>query len=156
MLPKADHIERLGPPQIALGGLQIYVHGRQFPDAQDYGDGNWLNVTAHCGAAGADVWMSGPRVHLSELLRWRNEGAEMHRTLSGKADLACMEPELRVELRMQSLGQIVMAVDITPELTTQKHSFEFAIDQSHLPAFLRQCNQVLDDYPIRGQQPVGV
>jgi hypothetical protein len=153
MLPKDDQIDRLGPPDISLAGLQIWVHGRQFLHAQDYWDGNWLNVTAHCGAAGADVWMSGPRMHLSELLRWRDEGTEMYRTLSGKADLACIEPELHVELKMQSLGQIVMTVNITPELLTQKHSFEFDVDQSYLPPFLRQCSQVLDEYPLRGQQP---
>jgi hypothetical protein len=154
MLSKDDQIDRLGPPDIRLAGRQIWVHGRQFPNAQDYWDGNWLNVTAHCGAQGADVWMSGPRVHLSEVLGWRDQAAEMHRTISGNAELACMEPELRVELKMASLGQISMTVRITPELMTQQHSFEFSIDQSHLPDLVRQCGQVLEANPIRGKQPV--
>ncbi|HUI35778.1 MAG TPA: hypothetical protein VLX67_09650 [Stellaceae bacterium] len=149
MFPKNDQIERLGSPDISLAGLQIWVHGRQFPNAQDYWDGNWLNVTAHCGAEGADVWISGPRVHLSEVLRWRDEAVEMHRTLSGKAELSCMEPELAVELKMASLGHVAMIVRITPNLMAQQHSFEFTIDQSHLPGLLRGCGQVLQEYPIR-------
>src|SRR5256885_6731459 len=39
--------EQLGTPDIKLGGLQVWVHGRQFPDAIDYWDGNWLRITAH-------------------------------------------------------------------------------------------------------------
>ena len=77
----------------------------------------------------------------------------MHQTLVGAAILDCMEPNLRVELKMQSLGQITMTVHITPEHITQQHSFEFEIDQSYLPAFLRQCGQVLDEYSLRGQRP---
>jgi hypothetical protein len=35
------------------GRFQLWVHGRQFSEAHDYDDGNWLRVTAHCGASGA-------------------------------------------------------------------------------------------------------
>jgi len=44
-----DHAAKLGMPDLKLEGLQIWIHGRQFPDAADYWDGNWLRVTAHCG-----------------------------------------------------------------------------------------------------------
>jgi hypothetical protein len=145
--------EDLGPPEIELAGFQFWVRRRQFPDKTDYWDGNWIDVAAHCSAAGADVWLTGPCVHLPELLHWRDEAVQMHQTLVGAAILDCMEPNLRVELKMQSLGQIMMTVHITPEHMTQQHSFEFAIDQSYLPVFLRQCGQVLDEYPICGQQP---
>ena len=40
---------------LKLEGLQIWVHGRQFPDLHDYWDGNWLRVTAHCGGSGASI-----------------------------------------------------------------------------------------------------
>jgi hypothetical protein len=149
MYPKQDQIDRLGPPEISLAGLQIWVHGRQFPDQQDYWDGNWLRVTAHCGGQGASVWVSGSIIHLSELLDWRDQTDQMRQTLSGMAALACMEPDLRVELKMESLGQITMTVRITPEHLSQQHSFEFAIDQSYLPGFLRECGEVLGEYPIR-------
>jgi hypothetical protein len=44
-----DPFAKLGAPNLELEGLQIWVHGRQFPDSNDYWDGNWLRVTAHCG-----------------------------------------------------------------------------------------------------------
>jgi hypothetical protein len=51
--------DSLGPPALQVVGFQLWIHGRQFPDAQDCWDGNWLRVTAHCGANGATVWASG-------------------------------------------------------------------------------------------------
>ena len=49
-----EAIARLGKPDLRVAGFQLWVHGREFPDAQDEWDGNWLRLTAHCGeAAGA-------------------------------------------------------------------------------------------------------
>ena len=45
----------LGVPDLKLAGLQLWVHGREFPESEDADDGNWLRVTAHCGASGASV-----------------------------------------------------------------------------------------------------
>jgi hypothetical protein len=80
MFPTDDQIALLGLPGIALAGLQIWVQGRQFPDAQDYWDGNWLDVTVHCGGEGASVWVSGSIIHLSELLDWRDQTKQMRQT----------------------------------------------------------------------------
>jgi hypothetical protein len=152
MLPNADQVNRLGQPQISLAGFQIWIHGRERPDSDDYWDGNWLRVTAHCGGQGASVWATGSILHLPELAGWRDQTAQMHLTLAGTACLDCMEPSLSVELKMQNLGQLVMTVRLTPEHLTQQHLFEFSVDQSYLPAFLRQCNQVLDEYSVHGLQ----
>ncbi len=58
--------EKLGEPDIELAGLRIWVHGRQFPDNEDYWDANWLNITA-CGAQGATVRVSGNIIQLPEI-----------------------------------------------------------------------------------------
>jgi len=141
---------QLGPPAIQLAGLQIWAHGRQFPEAQDHSDSNWLNVTVHCGAKGAEVWVSGSIIQLSELARWVNACEEIYNTLSGRAALECMEPYLSVELDMEELGRIGMSVSITPELIEQEHKFCFEVDQSHLPSLIDSCRKVLAQYPIRG------
>lgn len=60
--------ENLGAPDIELEGSQMWIHGRQFPNDEDYWDGNWLNVTAHCGSHGANVWTGGPFFMLLTLL----------------------------------------------------------------------------------------
>jgi hypothetical protein len=77
-----DPAAKLGTPDLKLEGLQIWVHGMQFPDAADYWDGNWLRVTAHCGGSGASVFATGSIIHLSELDRWLVESEELLKNLS--------------------------------------------------------------------------
>jgi hypothetical protein len=79
--PSSEH---LGQPSVRLAGFQLWVHG-QFPDAQDKWDGNWLNVTAHCGQAGGSVWATGAILDTISLLRFRDELERLHRTRSGEA-----------------------------------------------------------------------
>ena len=74
--------ERLGPPAIRFAGLQIWIHGRQFPESMDHWDGNWLNVTAHCDQAGASVWATGAILDTIGLLRFRDELEQLPQTLS--------------------------------------------------------------------------
>lgn len=93
--------DNLGPPDITLNGLQIWIHGRH-PNDEDYWDGNWLNITAHCGSKGADVWTTGDILHVPDLARWLEALEVMNQTLSGAA--VSLEPELSVELKMTDLG----------------------------------------------------
>jgi hypothetical protein len=126
------------------------VHGRQFPDHHDFWDGNWLRVTAHCGADGASVFRTGSFIHLSEIASWRDQLEELNQTLIGEANLTCLEPYLRVSLKAQSLGHISMEVSITPEHLTQRHWFQFALDQTYLGPLISQINSVLNEYLLRG------
>jgi hypothetical protein len=134
-------LENLGPPNLKLEGLQLWIHGRQFPNSQDYWDGNWLNVTAHCGGQGASVIATGAIVHLSELESWHSKIKSFRENLSCEANLECMEPNLSVSLKPASLGHIDMHVSITPDHLTQHHRFEFSIDQSYLTGLARQASR---------------
>jgi hypothetical protein len=147
--------ENLGVPDVKLDGLQVWIHGRQFPNEEDYWDGNWLNVTAHCGAQGADVWTRGAILHVPDIARWLTSLEGMNQSLSGEANLVSLEPELRVELNMKGRGQISMRVEITPDRMTQGHNFQFEIDQSYLTGLIESCRQVLAKYPIRGKPDAG-
>jgi len=136
---------------IQIAGLRIRVHGRQFDDAQDYWDGNWLVVSARCVEGGASVEVSGPIVHLSELSQFLAELEPLYETLRGTATLPCMEPNLRVEIRpSNSTGGMEVDVRITPDHLNQEHRFLFAIDQSYLPGIIGGIRAVLAECPIRG------
>lgn len=137
---------------LRLAGLQIRIHGRQFPDAYDHWDGNWLDVTAQCDDSGASVVARGPILHLCELERWRREAEKLFEALAGEAQLDCREPNLSVLLKAASLGQITIEVSITPDHLAQKHWFQFEIDQSYLPSLIAQCRTILEAYPLRGER----
>lgn len=143
----------LGEPDVKIAGFQLWVHGRQFPEADDYYDGNWLRVTAHCGASGASVWAQGAILMVTDVAGFGEGCAAM---LSGEmksADLAPVEPELKVSLEStDSVGHICARVEITPDHLRQSHWFEFEIDQSYLTGIIKQCSEIMKEYPIRGQQ----
>jgi len=98
------------------------------------------------------VFATGPIIHLSELDRWLVETEELLKNLHGGAKLACMEPALSVTLKSESLGHITMEVSITPDHMAQRHWFQFGIDQSYLPPFVKQCRSILEAYPINGSR----
>ena len=143
--------ENLGKPDIKIAGLEIWIHGNQFPDCDDYWDGNWMNITAKCTSNNACVWVSGNILHLPDLQCLMSTSEKLYETLEGQAVLAGIEPELSMTLEASSLGHISMAVDITPAHLNQKHQFIFEIDQSHLPNLISNCKQVLDRYRIKGK-----
>ncbi len=145
-----DDFENLGPPDFKIAGFCVWVLGREFEDRQDFWDGNWLRVSAHCGAEGAQVRASGPILHLSEIHLWLEQATELHRNLTGTAELRCMEPNLNAKIELKDRrGNLV--VDITPNNLTQQHRFTFEMDQSYLPELTGALARLLQKLPIRGK-----
>src|SRR5574341_1948918 len=143
--------EQLGDPDLKIAGFELWIHGRQFPDSNDEYDGNWLLMSAHSEASGASVWVSGPILMVTDLLRWAEQCEALREGRGSEAALAPMEPELKVTIRpVDRVGHFTMRVDITPEHLAQDHRFDFAIDQSYLPEIARQCRAIAAVYPVRG------
>jgi hypothetical protein len=144
--------KELGLPALKIAGFQLWVHGRQFPDAEDADDGNWLRVTAHCGASGASVWVQGSILMVTDIERLGRECRSLYDGKSDRAALEPFEPELRVGLEATDrMGHIRANVELTPEHLTQAHRMQFEIDQSYLPEIVEQCTAVLRAYPVRGR-----
>ena len=142
--------EHLGPPALKCEGFQLWVHGREFPDSQDFFDGNWLRATAHCGAAGASVWVSGSILMVTDLVRWAAECEKLYGQLTGEATLKSYAPELNVVIKPKDqLGHLTVRVAITPDHMNQKHTFDFDIDQTALPELIRQCKAIVSQHPVR-------
>ncbi len=140
-----------GEPSLRVAGLEIWVHGRESPGAQDHWDGNWLRVTARCVTPGASrVHAEGPILHLSEIEAFLRGCEAMHESHAGSAALDCMEPNLSAELSMESAGHLAATVHITPDHLTETHTYRFEIDQSFLPEIIRGCRRIMEDYPVRG------
>jgi len=141
----------LGEPDLKIAGFQLWVHGRQFPDNQDYDDGNWLRVTAHCGGSGASVWAQGSILMVTDIAGFSEQCTAMLEGKAQSANLEPFEPELKVSLETADrLGHIRTQIEITPDHLTQSHWFEFEIDQSYLADIIQECADIIKKYPIRG------
>lgn len=141
----------LGDPDLKIAGFQLWVRGRQYPESEDFHDGNWLVATAHAGAAGASVWVEGPILMVQDVAKFVAECEAMHRGEAPSATLEPAEPELKVVLEASDgLGHFRVRVDITPDPLHQAHRFEFEIDQSDLPGIVGQGLAILREYAVRG------
>ncbi len=146
---KLDEIDNLGEPTLKIAGLRVWIHGRQYPEASDYWDGNWLRVTACCNSEGSVVFTSGPIVRVDELGRFLSGCQHLYTTLLGSAVLDCLEPNLRVELTAQTLGKIEVRLSITPDQIAESHTYIDFVDQTYLPALMASCRAVLNNFPLR-------
>jgi hypothetical protein len=148
-------LAQLGEPDLVIAGLRIWVHGRQFPQATDYWDGNWLRVTAYCVHPDSIVRAHGPIIHLGEVVGLLRECESLHQTIHGSAALRCMEPNLAAELIAETGGRIKVKLSITPDNLNEAHSFESEIDQTYLPPIIRSCQAILNKFPVREPAALG-
>jgi hypothetical protein len=138
---------------LRLLGLSLWVEGREFPDATDFWDGNWLVIRAEMRASGAYVERSGPILTAADFERFRDDLSKMVADLAGEAVLEGLEPGLRFFLKMQKLGRIEAIVEITPDHLTQQHRFEVEVDQSFLPGLVASCDAILTRFPVTNAPP---
>ncbi|HZG08863.1 MAG TPA: hypothetical protein VEZ70_07785 [Allosphingosinicella sp.] len=137
-------------PDLQDGGLSVWVIGRQFPNASDYWDGNWLTVRARMDASGATVECGGAILMTSDTDRFRLELESLDATLAGEATLVSYEPNLKATPEVMTLGHIEFEVAITPDHLNQFHRFSVDLDQSHLPPLIDACERILERFPVVG------
>lgn len=135
----------------------MWIHGRQFPEALDEWDGNWLRVTAICAENGSSVRVSGAILDTVSIARWQRELQAIHDGLAGQAELDSDEPELTVHVSvLDGSHHLRVRVEVTPDHLAQLHRFDFDADQSHLPDIIQQCHMLLLQYPVRHPEARGL
>lgn len=147
-----SEIGKYGSPDIKMAGLQIWVHGYQFEEADNNDARNWLRVSAHCGANGASVWVSGSYLQVYDIVKLASDADKLYKKEVKEIEMCPLEPEMRLAMKaIDSLGHIELTIEITPDHLTQEHRFQFEIDQSYLPALTSQCKELLELFPYRRQ-----
>jgi hypothetical protein len=149
-----EHFGReLGQPALKVAGFQLWVHGLESTDPEDY---DWLRVTAHCGASGASVWVHGALMTLADIQRFGTECEALYERRGMSANLTPVEPELQVCLEaVDQLGHVRARVEITPDHLNQSHRMDFEIDQSYFPDIVRQCSTIVHQYQMPGSASQG-
>jgi len=136
-------------PDLCIENFKLWILGRQFPDSNDYWDGNWLDVAVTCTGESSSVRAGGSILHLSELQKWLTECKQIYAALSGEAHLSCMEPNMDVKIKMESRGRCKFFVSLSNDPLIEKHSFIFELDQSYLPPFIQSLETLLHSYPLK-------
>jgi hypothetical protein len=133
-----------------LEGVQISVLGRQFPDATDWEDGNWLISPVRIGV-GRFAGELPAQLRIEELQAFR-AGLELIRdTLSGVAELHSMDGWLTLSVQCSASGSLLVSgsADDNPGIGN-KLRFEIAgMDQSFLRDLIDQLQEVEHAFPSR-------
>ena len=64
--------------------------------------------------------------------------------------LDCIEPYLEARVLLKD-GRGEFHVQITPDHMTEEHKYQFEIDQSYLSGLIRELENVLQRFPLRGE-----
>lgn len=151
MIVETD-IERLGVPDVEIGGLQIWTHSRKYPESKNFWDVNWLNTTFVCKAQGAKVFVSGDILHNTEIAEWLVSLENLNNTLSGEITLKTLERYVSVKIATETYERISMKIEISPERIFQQHYFEFWASQNYLSEIIAGCSKILTKFPIKGEK----
>jgi len=136
-------------PDIQLDALSIWVRGREFPEATNSWDENWLTLRAQLRTAQSSVTVEGPILMNTDFERFRDQLAAMYKSLQGEALLSGYEPNLKVTLTAGSLGHIGGEVEITPDHLSEHHRYDIGIgDQTFLPPLIAACDGIIQRYPV--------
>jgi len=147
MAPDPFQLERA--PDLAVGDLCVWICGRQFPEAQDYWDGNWLDVRAAVDTGHTSVRASGTFLHLGEIRQFHDQLELLASSLAGTAALKPMEPNIEVDLVGNGRGQIDVTIRLTHDHLSELHEFRDGFDQTYLADVIAGCRAILSRYPLR-------
>jgi hypothetical protein len=145
------------PPDLKILGFELWVHGRQFPDALDAWDGNWLRITAEVEAPGARVTVTGAVLDTVSFSVFSEALRRLQSTMFGDATLESHEPNIKVVVSAADrIGHLAIVIEITPDHLTQQHRIEFEADQTFLGPMIKQSDAILSRLPVREPSERGV
>lgn len=131
--------------------IQIDVLNRNFPNSNDYWDGNWvtsnvnMEIPGYCVSFVADL-------RTDELRDFLNELQTMNTTLKGKTILKNLDSFLHFEAEIDKLGKVKWSIE-TQYLSGYGAilNFQFKSDQSYLPKLIKELEDILLIYPVIGK-----
>jgi hypothetical protein len=128
----------------------IEVHGRRYPDAEDYWDGNWLSASVNL-AVGPWKGTSGIGLYAVELTRLRGVIEEIYEHLDGTYIFEPMEHDMTLTFAGDGRGHISLRGQLRDILGATEISFCLAMDQTDLPQIVQEIDRVLEIFPVVGQ-----
>ncbi len=123
---------------------------REYPDAQDFDDGNWVYATVEI-AAGAFRGSYEAMLRTEEFVRFRDELQPLYERLSGRAVFETMEGWLRIEIDGDGKGHFHATCEAVDQPGVgNRLAFKICFDQTELPAIVRGLDGVCAALPVVG------
>jgi hypothetical protein len=142
--------DKLGKPSLQIQGLRIWIHHRQFPDAMDYWDGNWLIATAHCRQDHSEAWIvSEAFLRIPEIQELTDQLGSLQSTHK-KIEFRTLEPRLSLDFEAEFNNSFKMKVDFSRKLN-KNNEYIFQVTKRDLQTITSEIKEILIEYPVRGR-----
>jgi hypothetical protein len=126
---------------------------RQYPEAEDYDDGNWVDATIDI-AAGAFRGTFEATLRAEDFVRFRDQLRPLYENLAGKATFETMEGWLRINVQGNGKGHFHAACEaIEQPGLGNRLTFKIDFDQTELPAIVQGLDAICEAVPIVGAPP---
>jgi hypothetical protein len=130
--------------------VAITVTRREFPEAADYWDGNWVYATV-CIRAGAFRGQYEALLRTTEFASLREGLARLHADLKGEAAFESMEEWLQMKVAGDGRGHFIAKCEARDEPGTgNRLRFDLHFDQTELPNVIAALDAVLAAFPVKG------
>jgi hypothetical protein len=130
--------------------LSMLVTRREFPEASDYWDGNWVYATIRI-RAGAFRGEYEALLRTDELASFRDQLGTLHAALNGSATFETMEHWLRVDIQGDGRGHFLAKCEARDQPGIGNTlRFELTFDQTELPPALTALDEVIRAFPVKG------
>ena len=126
---------------------------REFPEATDYHDGNWVYATIEIAAGAFRGCINDAMLRAEEFVRFRDELRPLYERLSGQATFDTMEGWLRIDIHGDGKGHFratCQAIDMPG--TGNRFTFAIDFDQTELPAIVHELDIVCEAVPVVGSR----
>jgi hypothetical protein len=131
--------------------LRIEVQRWQYPNNQDFWDGNWLvtQIDARLGSFSGRV---PAMIRATDLHSFYEQLSALYAALEGDARLETIEGWITLELHGDGLGHIAIRGSLVdnPGIGNQL-SFSFNSDQTFMVDLLASLSEVVAAFPVRGK-----
>ena len=132
--------------------IRISINGYERPDVRGNVGGNWLNASAHIAVWGFRAEFAYD-AYAPDLATFLAELEALYASTKGTARYCASENDITLEGNIDRLGGLEwsgVAQNLHP--LGAKLEFRFRSDQSYLPELISQMAEVLNAYPVRGQE----
>jgi hypothetical protein len=123
----------------------------EFPDADDYWDGNWIysNVAIVVGSFRGSYEAM---LRTGEFVQFRDDLKVLHDKLKGAATFQTMEHWLAIQVEGDGRGHFTAKCEARDQPGMgNRLLFDLAFDQTELPALLRDLDELTRAFPVRGK-----
>jgi hypothetical protein len=128
----------------------IDIKCRNYPDSNDYWDGNWINSDIEASVPGYRVSFNG-NLRAEELVFFLRSLKKMNQSLSGFSEFTSIEGVINIRGEINKTGQVEWTGKTTyPVGIGATLTFSFVSDQSFLPNLISELELVTKEFPVKG------